>query len=205
MSSPKNSQPTDETLILHIDSATFQAAVTAVMAQFHSNNPNKRRNNINPSERSNYQGNQRALTHKGTLTQKPKSKKRIFWDNKKCKSSQRTAKIRQPVVAFEATTSVAPTTVPTNILVTQIPAKKYVGSLPECTKCIFHHLGDCRKLHCKDCNKTGLIICFCRTRIQRITSTTNVGTSLLCHLCGKIEHLKRDYPTEENNGGTGGV
>ena len=169
MSSSINSQPTDETPILHIDSATFQVAViapvTAVMTLFHSNNPGDGKNRINTSDRSNNQGNQWTPTHEGTLTYKPNSKKWILWDKKKWKSSQGSAKRQQPVAAFAAMTSVAPTTVSTSIPVTSIPARQYVGNLPKCKKCSFHHLGVCRKFHCKDCNKNGHTTHFCRTQI----------------------------------------
>ena len=55
-------QPTDETLILHIDSATFQAtvmtAVAVVMAQSNPNNTKENENGVDTLNPNDNQGNQ---------------------------------------------------------------------------------------------------------------------------------------------------
>ena len=80
MSSHRNNQDTGETPILQIDSATFQAAVTAaltaVMMQLNANNTNKNGNSIDNSYQSNNHKNQRVTAYQGTPNPKLKSRKR---------------------------------------------------------------------------------------------------------------------------------
>ena len=208
MSSSRNSQPNNETPILQIDAATFQAAVsaavTAVMTHLNANNANVSGIVRNNSNQSNNQVHQWVTNYHDTPNFNPKSNKRKFWDRFKGKSPQGTNKRQQPMAAFAATTFVTPTTIPTSIPVIPNATRQYAGNLPKCDKCSFHHQGRCRQLHSKKCNKNGHTICYCRTQIQHITSITNVEISRICHLCGVTGHFKKDCPTEKNEGGTGG-
>ena len=55
------------------------------------------------------------------------------------------------------------TTIPT----TSVPTRPYVGNLPKCTKCSFHHKGKCREMHYKNCNEKGHTTNFCRVSAQQ--------------------------------------
>ena len=202
MSPKKNDQPIYQTPTLQIDAATFQAAVSAavsaVLTLLNANNANVSgivNNNSNPS---NSQVPQRETNYHDTPNPKPKNNKRKFWAKTKGKSPQGTSKRQQHVATFAATTSVPHTTIPN-------PARQYAGNLPKCNKCKYHHHGFCRKMQCLNCNKKGHTVRYCKSRIQHITSTTNVEISRICHLCGIMGHFKRDCPTEENDGESGGV
>ena len=209
MSPKKSNQPISQTPTLQIDAATFQAAVSAavttVLNHLNANYANVSGMVFNNSNPSNNQVHPRVTNYHDTPNLKPKSNKRKFWDRVKGKSPRGTNKKPSPVAAFAATTSLTPTTNTTSIPIIPNPARQYAGNLPNCNKCNFHHLGSCRLLHCKTCNKNGHTTRFCRTRVKHITSTTNVETSRICHLCGLMGHFKRDCPTEKNDRRTGGV
>ena len=73
----KQNQPTGKAPILQMDSATFQATVTAAVAAalavLNANNGNG--NNIHKSNCSNTPGNHQRIIQEDTLTPKPKSAK----------------------------------------------------------------------------------------------------------------------------------
>ena len=183
MSSKKNDQPINQTPTLQIDAATFQAtvldAVSAILTHLNANNASVSgivNSHSNPSN------------------------KRKSWNKPKDKSLRRVSRKQPPVTTFTATTSVPPTTIPSGIPIVPKPAKLYAGNLPKCIKCSFHHHGPCKEMQCSHCNRNGHTASYYRIQIQRISSTTNVQTSQLCHLCGVMGHFKRDCPSEKDNG-----
>ncbi|KAL7612447.1 hypothetical protein Lser_V15G05558 [Lactuca serriola] len=186
MAPKKNDQPINQTPTLQIDAATFQvavsAAVSAILTHLNANDAGVSgivNNHSNPSI------------------------KRKSWTNSKDKSLRRANKRQPPVTTFTATTSVPPTTIPSGIPMVPKPAKLYAGKLPKCIKCNYHHHGPCREMQCSHCNRNGHTASHCRIQIQHISSTTNVQTSQICHLCGVMGHFKRDCPSEKDNGKSG--
>ena len=69
------------------------------------------------------------------------------WNKRKGKSPLEPSK-KQQIVAVHATTVPAtiPTTTPAAVPNYSAPTKPYVGSLPKCNKCNFHHTGNCPKM-----------------------------------------------------------
>ncbi|GJR16959.1 reverse transcriptase domain-containing protein [Tanacetum coccineum] len=69
--------------------------------------------------------------------------------------------------------------------------KEYVGSLPLCTKCNYHHNGQCTP-NCNECKKVGHLAWDCKnsTAINQRTRT--------CFKCRKQGHYKSDCPKLKN-------
>ncbi|KAL7595483.1 hypothetical protein Lser_V15G29682 [Lactuca serriola] len=202
MNPKKNDQPINQTPTLQIDAATFQAAVSAavlaVMTHLNANNASVSRIAINHSNPGNNPAPQRPTNYHGTPSAEAKSNTQKFWAKRKNKSLRGANK-------NTATTSAPPTTIPPGVPMVPTPAIQYAGNLPKCYECSFHHLGSCRPLHCYKCNRDGHTASYCRIQIQHISSTTNVQTSQLCHLCGVMGQFKRDCPTGKGNDESGGV
>ena len=233
MSSQGGNQPTGEAPILQIDSATFRAAVTAVvtavMAQFNANNSSESGSGASYSNHNNNQENLRLSADKDTPYHKPKNNKWKSWVKKGEKSAQGPTKRWQPVTTHAvATTSV----------------NWYAGNLLECEKSNYYHTGACREIQCINCRGKGYTThfcrvptrsisqvnqvcfrcgesrhfkrdcpierkdeeaCFCGAPTQHITLTTDAGIVQVWYACGEIGHYKRDCPTERNDGGEGGI
>ncbi|XP_023750082.1 uncharacterized protein LOC111898391 [Lactuca sativa] len=83
--------------------------------------------------------------------------KRKFRNKKKDQSTQDPAKKQQVVAVYVATTTTNPT-----------PIRQYVGNLPKCNKCSYHH------------------------------KAANAGASRTCYGCGEAGHLKRNCPNARN-------
>ena len=202
MNPKKNDQPINQTPTLQIDAATFQAAVSAavsaILTHLNANNASVSRIAINHSNPSNNPAPQRPTNYHRTPSVEAKSNSQKFWAKRKNKSLRGANK-------NTATTSAPPTTIPSGVPIILTPARQYAENLPKCYECSFHHLGSCRPLHCFKCNKNGHTTSCCRTQIQHITSTTNVQTSRICHLCGVMGHFKRDCPAEKDNNEPDGV
>ena len=96
MSSHGNNRPTNEKPLLHIDSTTFQATVTAamtvIMAHLNASNASKNGNDVKNSNCCDNRGNQRVSTCKDTLNHKPSNTKRKFWNEKGGSSNQGSTK-----------------------------------------------------------------------------------------------------------------
>ncbi|GJV01259.1 reverse transcriptase domain-containing protein [Tanacetum coccineum] len=66
--------------------------------------------------------------------------------------------------------------------------KEYLGSLPLCKKCKFHHNGP-RTVKCGNCKKVGHMTQDCRNPVAARNQRT-----LTCYECGELGHYKRDCP-----------
>ena len=191
MSSWGRNQPTGKAPILQINSDTFQAVVTAtvtaVMAQFNANNACESRSSADYANRSNNQENQRVLVDKDTPYHKPKNKKRMFWDKKgekvSSRSYQKTTARNYPAVTTAVATSGATSA-------TKTPVNRYVGNLPKCNKCNYHHTGACREMQCTNWRRKGHTSCFCGAPTRPISQVNKA-----CYKYGKSRHFKRECPT----------
>ncbi|GJY58514.1 putative reverse transcriptase domain-containing protein [Tanacetum coccineum] len=86
--------------------------------------------------------------------------------------------------------------------------KPYGGSLPQCTKCHFHHNGPCTQ-KCHKCNKVGNFACDCRSSGNTNIANTQKGNGENpkgngCFECGAPGHFKRDCPKLKNKDGGNG-
>ncbi|GKD24307.1 putative reverse transcriptase domain-containing protein [Tanacetum coccineum] len=64
--------------------------------------------------------------------------------------------------------------------------KEYVGTLPLCNKCKFHHNGQCT-VKCANCKRVGHL-----TRDCRSPAATNNQRNLTCYECGNQGHYRSD-------------
>ena len=141
----KQNQPTGKAPILQMDSATFQATVTAAVAAalavLSANNTNASRSVNGRQNLGVNQPQQQVPTRKDTLDPKLNLLKR----KSKGTCSTQGPTERQRIGAVNTPVShVVPT-----------PTTPYFGNLPHCSKCNYHHHGVCRVLHCTRCNRKG--------------------------------------------------
>ncbi|GKE08697.1 putative reverse transcriptase domain-containing protein [Tanacetum coccineum] len=80
--------------------------------------------------------------------------------------------------------------------------KPYRGSKPLCSKCNYHHDGQCAP-KCYKCNRVGHLARDCRSTINANTTNNQRGTGACqnptCYECGAQGHFKRDCPKLKNN------
>ncbi|GKB63624.1 reverse transcriptase domain-containing protein, partial [Tanacetum coccineum] len=80
--------------------------------------------------------------------------------------------------------------------------KPYGGSKPLCSKCNYHHDGQCAP-KCHKCNKVGHLARDCRSTTNSNTTNNQMGTwarhKPTCFECGSQGHFKREYPKLKNN------
>nr|GEW11399.1 putative reverse transcriptase domain-containing protein [Tanacetum cinerariifolium] len=73
----------------------------------------------------------------------------------------------------------------------------YVGSLPNCAKCLAHHPKDRPCLVCFNCQKPGHNVRNCRSPIKLvapINAVRGVYEPRTCYVCGSHEHYRNTYP-----------
>lgn len=209
MSSHKDNKHAHDTPLMRMDSATIQAAgtaaVTVAMAQLNINNTNKSGNSVDHSSRSNNPGNQWVTTYQGTKNPKLKIRKRKSGSKRKGWSTQGSSK-KQHVVVVHAT--MTPTT--------STPARPYVGSLPKCNKCNFHHNGAWQKRCCNKWKQMSHTARYFRAYPQynqqpnnnnnnrnNSNNNTNFGASHTCYGCGGTSDFRRNFPKANNQGARG--
>ncbi|GJU06511.1 reverse transcriptase domain-containing protein [Tanacetum coccineum] len=80
--------------------------------------------------------------------------------------------------------------------------KPYGGSKPLCSKCNYHHDGQCAP-KCNKCNRVGHLACDCRSTANANTANnqrgTGAGQKATCFECGAQGHFKRECPKLKNN------
>ena len=139
MLSSGNNQPSNETPILHIDTATLQAAVAAAVTTFlthiNSGNTSKTDKGVESLDGSTKPGNQQIVTVTGSQSRKTENKKRKRQAQKERKKSQRLAMQQQQV----------------ETLGIPVPSRPYEGKIPKCEKCSFHHHWAYHEMQCCNC------------------------------------------------------
>ncbi|GJX11330.1 reverse transcriptase domain-containing protein [Tanacetum coccineum] len=78
--------------------------------------------------------------------------------------------------------------------------KEYVGTLPLCNKCKFHHTSPCTG-KCRNYKRVGHRTRDCRTLVPITTqrpSVANQKPKVICYDCGKPGHYKSDCPKWKN-------
>lgn len=63
-------------------------------------------------------------------------------------------------------------------------SKSYFGTLPDYTKCNYHHVGDCEEIICSKCKLRGHISRYCR----------KIQGSRDCYECNQSGHCRKDCP-----------
>nr|GEW17989.1 putative reverse transcriptase domain-containing protein [Tanacetum cinerariifolium] len=78
------------------------------------------------------------------------------------------------------------------------PGKKkaYTRNQPLCTKCNYHHTGQCAP-KCNNCKKYGHATRECRVNVNNNNKVQNTST---CFECGEPGHFKKNFPKLKNNG-----
>ncbi|GJX05763.1 putative reverse transcriptase domain-containing protein [Tanacetum coccineum] len=76
--------------------------------------------------------------------------------------------------------------------------KVYTGNLPLCTKCNYHHTGQCAP-KCGKCKRYGHTTtnCWVNTNNNNNNKNQKVGA---CYECGNTGYIKRNWPKQKNRG-----
>ncbi|GKD67402.1 putative reverse transcriptase domain-containing protein, partial [Tanacetum coccineum] len=74
--------------------------------------------------------------------------------------------------------------------------KAYTGNLPLCTKCNYHHTGQCAP-KCGNCKRYGHATNDCRVNTNNNNKNQKAGA---CYECGNTEHIKKNCPKLKNQG-----
>ncbi|GKA84487.1 putative reverse transcriptase domain-containing protein [Tanacetum coccineum] len=76
--------------------------------------------------------------------------------------------------------------------------KVYTGDLPLCTKCNYHHTGQCAP-KCGKCKRYGHTTTDCRVNTNNNNKNKNQKTRA-CYECGNTDHIKKNCPKLKNHG-----
>nr|GEW98253.1 putative reverse transcriptase domain-containing protein [Tanacetum cinerariifolium] len=74
--------------------------------------------------------------------------------------------------------------------------KDYTGDLPLCTKCNYHHTGQCAP-KCRKCKRYGHTTTDCRANTNNNKNNKN-QKARACYECGNTGHIKRNCPKLNN-------
>ncbi|GKB46157.1 putative reverse transcriptase domain-containing protein, partial [Tanacetum coccineum] len=83
--------------------------------------------------------------------------------------------------------------------------KVYTGDLPLCTKCSYHHTGQCAP-KCGKCKRYGHATTDCRVNTNNNNNNNNNKNQKAgaCYECGNTRHIRRDCPKLKNHGNGNG-
>nr|GEV23016.1 putative reverse transcriptase domain-containing protein [Tanacetum cinerariifolium] len=82
--------------------------------------------------------------------------------------------------------------------------KVYIGDLSLCTKCNYHHTGQCAP-NCRKCKRYGHTTMDCRVNTNKNNSNNNRNQKAeACYECGNTRHIKRNCPKLKNRGNGSG-
>ena len=111
---------------------------------------------------------------------------------------------QQIVVVHAATTPAAVSVVNST---SQVPVTGYVGTLPWCDRCNYHHRipGPCRAKFCRSCGQEGHLARTCKTPTPSTSQASGAGIGQTCYSCGEVGHYKRNCPKTVTSGNTGRV
>nr|GFA66275.1 hypothetical protein [Tanacetum cinerariifolium] len=83
--------------------------------------------------------------------------------------------------------------------------KVYTGDLPMCTKCNYHHTGQCAP-KCRKCKRYGHTTTDCRVNTNNNNNNHNNKNQKAgaCYECGNTGHIKKNCPKLKNHGNGNG-
>ncbi|GKD26801.1 putative reverse transcriptase domain-containing protein [Tanacetum coccineum] len=82
--------------------------------------------------------------------------------------------------------------------------KAYTGNLPLCTKCNYHHTGQCAP-KCGNCKRYGHTTNDCRVNTNNNNNNNNKNQKAgACYECGNTGHIKKNCPKLKNHGNGNG-
>nr|GFA71367.1 putative reverse transcriptase domain-containing protein [Tanacetum cinerariifolium] len=82
--------------------------------------------------------------------------------------------------------------------------KIYTGDLPMCTKCNYHHTGQCAP-KCEKCKRYGHTTTDCRVNTNNNNNNNNKSQKAgACYECGNKGHIKKNCPKLKNHGNGSG-
>ena len=139
---------------------------------------------------------QGAMTRR-TETPREENNERKPWNNNNHHRNNNNSNSRQisaqgPPKRQHTTTAHA--AIPIN---TVAPRRKYVGKLPKCNKCNFHHTGACREFVCTSCKKHGHTARYCRGTPVGPAPNVNTGANRACYRGDDSGHFNKDCPRQQ--------
>ncbi|GJZ87748.1 putative reverse transcriptase domain-containing protein [Tanacetum coccineum] len=80
--------------------------------------------------------------------------------------------------------------------------KAYTGNLPLCTKCNYHHIGQCAP-KCGNCKRYSHATNDCRVNTNNNNNKKKNQKAEACYECGNTGHIKKNCPKHGNGNGNG--